>query len=205
MLDSDLDLLETYLDGDLPVSEAEGLWRRLAVEPELIAVLDELRAQRSMRMAAWTSMEPTEQAALALKQRVAGSVRRQRTLDWAYRGARYFTAAAACIVVGFGVGWGAHGAGNAGIGQNTQNVQSIASGGNGTQGNVMPGVATSGGNNTGGYPVAIHDTNGNLIGEPRFDSPQDATQFINALNGLQTKSPPHDLGANVVPVSVEQF
>ena len=36
MNDSDIELLHAYLDGELPVAECEGLWRRLAIEKDLV-------------------------------------------------------------------------------------------------------------------------------------------------------------------------
>ncbi len=41
--EGDIELLNAYLDGELPVPECEGLWRRVAVEPDLAAELDRLR------------------------------------------------------------------------------------------------------------------------------------------------------------------
>lgn len=44
--ENDFELLNAYLDGELPVAECEGLWRRLAVERELMSELDSLRGSR---------------------------------------------------------------------------------------------------------------------------------------------------------------
>ena len=42
--ENDVELLHEYVDGELPVAECEGLWRRLAIERELMGELDRLRA-----------------------------------------------------------------------------------------------------------------------------------------------------------------
>jgi hypothetical protein len=193
-LESDFELLESYLDGELAVSESEGLWRRLAAEPALAAALDELRAQRTGRLALFESLEPTDQAADALCDRIDRSVRRRRNLEWTHQALRYVTAAAACIVVGFGVGWVERGNGlQGGPGQTTPVQQVIAS----NQNNAP-------GGNIGAVPVAIRDVNGNVIAVPQFDSVQQATQFIDDLKTSQTRAQSRDLGSNVVPVSDEQ-
>jgi anti-sigma factor RsiW len=42
--DNDMELLHEYVDGELPVADCEGLWRRLAVERDLMGELEHLRA-----------------------------------------------------------------------------------------------------------------------------------------------------------------
>ena len=42
MTEDDIEILHAYLDGELPTAECEGLWRRLAIERELVSELDRL-------------------------------------------------------------------------------------------------------------------------------------------------------------------
>jgi len=196
MDETDFELLETYLDGQLPMSDAEGLWQRLATDKEMSAALTDLRAQRALRNAIWTQMEPDDAAALAVSRRVSTAMRRQRIMDIGQRGLFYLSAAAACAFVGFRVGWMANAAplGN-----------SVAQGPapSGAQNVAMVNSATAA-----PVQVAIHDQNGNLIGAPRFNTRQEAMDFVNALNATQVAASPlerREPGSNVVPASDEQF
>jgi hypothetical protein len=103
--EQDLELLEEYLDGALAPDEIGRLCARLAAEPALSAELDELRAARATRAAVWTSLEPSEADAMRFAARVAGAARRQDR--WSRVGvyARFGSAAAACLLVGFFLGW----------------------------------------------------------------------------------------------------
>jgi hypothetical protein len=106
--DNDLDLLETYLDGELPVADAEDLWRRLAAEPPLAAALDELRAERSDRLSVWESLEPSDAKITKISQRVKSATRRQDLIDWSLRGLQYTAAIAACLMFAI-AGWSMRG------------------------------------------------------------------------------------------------
>jgi hypothetical protein len=65
----------------------------------------------------------------------------------------------------------------------------------------------------GAFQVAIRDPSGNVIATPRFDTKQEAIDFVSALNTEQTRTAPaavetperRDMGQNVVPASDEQF
>jgi anti-sigma factor RsiW len=171
----DLEILETYLDGELPMSEAEGLWRRLAAEPELSAALDELRASRAIRMSTWESAEPTDLETVVLVNRVKSAVRRRRGLEGVRRVLVFATAAAACIAIGFNIGWLAH----------------------------VPGPSTVPATDQDLTTVAIHDTNGNLLGTQKFNSAPEAHEFVHYLNAQSQEQ--RDPSQNVVPVSDEQF
>jgi anti-sigma factor RsiW len=193
--DTDLEMLETYLDGQLPLPLAEDLWRRLSQEPELSAEMDELRAQRAVRQAIWQSMEPDDVAADAMVRRVSSSIRSRRFMQQAQRWLTVAVAAAACVVVGFQLGWIEHGNGIIGASP-AHGVQQVAQ---------TPQAAHA-------YQVAIKDQNGNLIGTQRFDTQQDAVNFVNFLNTPQTAQSPTvtpmgrpNPGENIVPAADEQF
>jgi anti-sigma factor RsiW len=183
--ETDLELLETYLDGELPMSEAEGLWRRLAVEPELSAELDQLRADRADRALVWAKHEPDDAAAEAVSDRVSAAVHRRRWIEGIRRTLVYATSAAACIVVGFQIGWFERG---------PMMAAPMA----------QSGLASA---QSAGVPVVIRDVNGNVIGTPVFASQRDVGQFYRDVNDLQQVSPQQDRESNqnVVPVSVEQY
>jgi anti-sigma factor RsiW len=181
--DTDLELLETYLDGELPMSEAEGLWRRLAKEPELSAELDQLRADRATRSSMWESCEPDEDAARLIVGRVSASVARRRWVEGLRRSMVRVAAAAACILIGVQIGWMEHHPEQATQGQQLMSQVSPA-----------------------GLLVPIHDDRGNIIGVPVFQSPQEASQFTRDVNALQTQpQPEHESNQNVVPASDEQY
>jgi hypothetical protein len=112
--DQDIELLETYLDEALDAGEIKPLRDRLLVEPELAAELDELRAQRAMRQAVWLAMEPEPVVADRLTWRIQGAMHSQgkvaarESIRWQLP--RVGSAAAACLVLGFFIGWaGRHG------------------------------------------------------------------------------------------------
>jgi len=175
MNETDLELLETYLDGELPMSEAEGLWRRLAIERELSAELDRLRASRASRIEIWGSGEPTDLETAIFVNQVKNIIRKRHGLETVRRALIYVTAAAACIAIGFNIGWVAHVPGPASVAQS-----------------ASPDLSA----------VAIHDTNGNLVGVQRFATPQEASDFARDLNTSPQSQ--RDLGQNIVPASDDQ-
>ena len=70
LTDTDLELLDAYLDDTLSADEVEELEVRLAVESDLAAALSDLRAQRAARSAVWRALEPSQ----ASSKRFAASV-----------------------------------------------------------------------------------------------------------------------------------
>src|SRR4051812_37278011 len=103
--DEQLELLESYIDGELPAEDEDALRRRLETEPALAGALEGLRSERDVRMQVWASYEPTQ----ASVQRVVAHVgqRIDQHNAWAYRLSHWRVplATAACILIGFGVGW----------------------------------------------------------------------------------------------------
>jgi hypothetical protein len=55
--DSELQLLELYLDDALATDEVDALDQRLRREPRILSALDQLRAQRVARSAVWRALE----------------------------------------------------------------------------------------------------------------------------------------------------
>jgi anti-sigma factor RsiW len=129
--ETDLQLLEEHLDGELSPADTAQLRQRLIDDPALSAVLKQLQSQRSLRQAAYRSMEPSEITAQQLQWRVRGAMlgQRQQTAQitaenatgqtsqktsqsisarssrWGqWQIARFGSAAAACLVLGFFAG-----------------------------------------------------------------------------------------------------
>lgn len=103
--EQDLELLEEYLDEALSSADASRVQMRLAYEPQLAAMLDELRAQRATRAAMWSSLEPSDANVKQFTAKVKVAARKQ---DMWYRvghAARFGSAAAACLLVGVFIGW----------------------------------------------------------------------------------------------------
>jgi len=197
--ETELDLIETYLDGELPMSEAEGLWRRLALEPELTAALDELRTDRALRINVWEQCEPAEAAAITVSRQINSAIGRRRVWESARRGAFYVTAAAACMLIGINIG--------------RQQGLITPAAPNGISQNVAQNVAMNsnvGNANTSAVPVNILDGSGRIVAMPSFQTMQEANNFARQFNNPNS-SPVRtvssgDAGQNVVPVSdVTQF
>jgi hypothetical protein len=104
-----LEQLEAYLDGALAPDEVERLNVRLATDPELAEVLDELRGERETRALVWRANEPSPAQANAFADRVITTARRnsRREFNWGRLGrfAQFGSAAAACLLLGFFCGW----------------------------------------------------------------------------------------------------
>ena len=103
--EQDLELLEEYLDGALTPDEAERVRGRLADEPAFAAALDESREQRETRTAVWDTLAPTEAQAQAFATKAISAAHRTERWRHVNRYARFGSAAAACLLVGFFAGW----------------------------------------------------------------------------------------------------
>ncbi len=168
--ETDLELLEAYLDGELPPEQLGQLRLRLAAEPVLIAALDQLRSQRALRMQVWRQMEPETSVAEDVLSRLhASSSRPVRSRSW--RVVQYISAAAACIVVGFTVGWIGRGrtpvpADMAGTSVNPGGMQFVNQ-------SAAPRFAAPG-----SYQVVVTDDAGHPVAVRKFNSLEDARRFI---------------------------
>ena len=102
-----VDLLETYLDGELDETEAAAVRARLADEPAYAAALQRLHAERTARAAAFDWVERHEidaDAAGRVVKNVGQSVLREQSRGippWA----KLVGGMAACVLVGFGLGY----------------------------------------------------------------------------------------------------
>lgn len=175
--EADIELLETYLDGELSPHEARELEERLQRDPRLAMELDELRAERAMRAAVWHHLEGDDRTVAQVQSNLDRALLREQVREATWRrrsGAlRWVGAAAASIVIGIGLGW----TGRALMDDNrTAPGPSLASG-------PAPAVTVEGG----GYRVALTDEAGNIVAVQRFDSLEAARQFTVDLRQWQQR------------------
>jgi anti-sigma factor RsiW len=183
--ETDLELLETYLDDELSAGDGDALRRRLASEPALAQAMDQLRQDRELRQLAFGTMEPAERQTMSASETIARSLRQAATREVAWtsrlRILRQVSAAAACIVVGLLVGWFAR--------SNTEATQ--ATGGSDNGAIVFSGANDSGATarpvSTGGFNVQITDDAGRVLAVQHFDTLSEAREFSNDLSRWQTR------------------
>jgi anti-sigma factor RsiW len=157
-----LERLETYLDGALSPDEVAALRGRLEREPFLTAALDQLRAERAVRVSAFATMEGDD----ALAGRLISQAR-SRVPEAPGRGRwgaalRYVVAAAACLCIGFVAG---------------QLIEKL----NHT---TLPFTPVS---QESSYRVAITDDAGRVIAIQKFESMDEATEFSEDLRRWQER------------------
>ena len=109
--DADLELLETYLDGESSPAETAALRVRLGADAALVDALSAAESARAVRSAVWHGMEPDAAAGDRLLWRVRGALAERsvptvkRRFGWdTWRSAGFGSAAAACLLVGFMTG-----------------------------------------------------------------------------------------------------
>ena len=103
--DQDLELMEQWLDGELPEGQTEALRARISSEPEMGQVLDRLRGDRHMRSQIFAALEPTNHDVDALINNVRGAVRKEEVWAWRYRALRQVSGIAAAVAMVFTAGW----------------------------------------------------------------------------------------------------
>ena len=155
MSDEELELLETYLDGALALPEARRVERLVAREPAWAEALEQLRAERGLRQAAWASFEPDGSLAdRAGRDVVRRAVQAERAAR-AARFARRALAVAACLLLAFAGGWAARG-----------------------YVSPAPTLARE-------FQVALTDERGNIIAVQHFSDPRQARQFAEDVGRWQ--------------------
>lgn len=183
--ESDLELLEAYLDDGLSDQDLARVALRLSKEPELAAELERLRGEREMRKAVWASLEPREAEVEHLLGRVDEAVRRRAWWERQARWGRWGAAAAACIVFGFTTGW--FGRGPAAVDPMVQRptgpVPQVAGtgGGGGDPGRLI------GSRGSQMYQVQLTNDSGQVIAVQTFDSLEKARAFAADLQSWQDR------------------
>jgi anti-sigma factor RsiW len=165
--EQEIELLESYLDDALDMGEVEALRARLASDPEWVAALDQIRAERALRKELFAALEPNDEAVAALVSSVQTSIGRRRRLAVWLHPMRYVAAAAACLVLGF-VGRGFLDRPHPAVDQASKSgvdVQRVAS-----------------------YQVTLRDEAGNVVAVQRFDSIDKAQEFAADLARWQARS-----------------
>ena len=186
--ETDLDLLQQYLDGALLGIELEEVRRRLRVEPQFDEALKASRADREARRAVWQSMEPGDDEVARFIRSFTVRARKSDMVLRLGRFSRFIGAAAACIAMGFLAGWLGRGKPASGPATAGLNVASM------THAN---GQAPT-------FQVALTDDAGNVVAVQKFSRLEDAREFANDLvqwqmrrRAMSTEDPAS------VPVSAE--
>jgi anti-sigma factor RsiW len=176
--DDDLDLLESYLDDALSATDVERLDRRLTGELELSGALDQLRRERAARIAFFQSQTPDQPVSDRFANNVIVSLhRRERQLTFV-RGGRIAGALAACLFIGFAVGWIEHGGA-------VPHSQIAAPTDKHPDARLV--VHSPKPAEAGQFQVAILDENGKVIALQRFNKIEDARQFADDLAQYQVR------------------
>jgi anti-sigma factor RsiW len=160
--ETDLELLENYLDDALENAQVEALRARLTDDQDLRAAMEQIRHERATRKAFFTTLEPDDATAEALAARIRASIQQRRRFASIAAPLRYLAAAAACVAIGFfarGFFDRPHSANEA------QNA---------------PITAT--------YQVTLRDQSGKVVAVQRFDSLQKAQEFAADLARWQSHS-----------------
>jgi anti-sigma factor RsiW len=185
--DNDMELLHEYVDGELPVADCEGLWRRLAVERDLMGELEHMRADHAVRTMVWNSLEPEESTVARLEAKIMRATRREDFMSWGGNILRIAASAAALILFGFSVGWMGRDrySGVPVVSHSSQNTSQMAST------DIAPAAMK--------YNVYVRNPSGKLVTVEQFDSLEEAQQFKHDFEAAQSSPNGNDL--NVVQTS----
>jgi hypothetical protein len=184
--ENDIELLHAYLDGELPTAECEGLWRRLATERELMAELDQLRADCSMRSMVWQSLEPNDGSVARIEALVMRAARRDDIMGWAFNGLRIVASVAALVLFGFFVGW---------VGRDRMYATPVT----GLSSNTSQVVSAGNMQMSPEWNVEMRNTEGKIVKVFTFKSEQDARQFLSDLANHSSPANPGDSSAGPNP------
>lgn len=180
--EQDLELLESLLDGEAAEDVAAMLRRRIASEPALALAIAELRAQRDARRDSWQQFEPSEIEVNRLVASVRSAVRKDEVWTRRLGALRYVSGAAACLMLGFIFGRYIPGEEY----ERTNGVMfSTPRGGVQEVMDQRPSHAVSG---SGGYKVLLTDSYGNVLGEQRFGTFDEAREFTKDLGRLNRRN-----------------
>lgn len=174
----DLEQLDSELDGSLPSRESAELRARVGQDLLLAGAQDELRAERAARSTLWASLEPTEDEAGILADRIlaAAAQPRGRTSAASWTAWRRFSAIAACILVGFATGWAAHS----------------------RRATVAQNHPSTGAQPTGSFEVALTDAHGHEVAVQQFDSADKAREFARDVRQWQERAIKVRMGTPVI-------
>ncbi|HET6251078.1 MAG TPA: hypothetical protein VFE47_25550 [Tepidisphaeraceae bacterium] len=187
--EADRNLLEAYLDDALSAWWVQRLDTRLTEEPLLARELDELKAQRAARIAAFNAIAPSEAEAGEFAGAVLASLDRRRRKTSMIRYVRLAAGVAACLVVGFAVGWAGRGRAVA-----TRQVADThasptvpASTPTHVHNDAHLVIHSPKAPEPGQYQVAILDAEGNVVALQHFSKLEDARQFADDLGQFELR------------------
>lgn len=158
-----IELLEQYLDGALEPAAAAALEARVSADAALRRALEQLRLERDLRVRVFASLEGDDRDANAAAERFAASVTRRESMRRLARMARFAAAAAAVVLIGFGIGW----TGRSALQPAPAPIAPVA------QGETAP------------YRVAVTDARGNVIAVQSFPSIEEAQRFSRDVQDWQ--------------------
>jgi anti-sigma factor RsiW len=180
--ENDIELLHAYLDGELPTAECEGLWRRLAIERDLVAELDGLRADHALRSMVWRGLEPDEVSVARVEAEVMRASRREDIMGWVHNALRITASAAALILFGFSVGWMGH--------DRAHGITPLPSPNSGSSTiNTASSPLGGGGSASAKVAVQIKDRTGKVIAVKEFDNMDEAQRFVRDVQAAQSAAP----------------
>jgi anti-sigma factor RsiW len=182
--ETDLELLETYLDGELSPGEVAMLRPRLSAEPELAAAMDQLREQRQLRQHVFclceAEAEVSDDVAVGnVSRAVRAAITRDIVWSGRMRTLRQVSAAAACLIVGLLVGWFARG---------STPVEPTVRPSGIVRGPTIPSNSNAAlVNRAGGFNVQLTDDTGRVLAVQHFDSLDKAREFSDDLFKWQAR------------------
>ena len=193
--DTDLELLESYLDESLDVHDIEALRARLAADPHLAAALRQLRDDRTLRLSVLTAFEPDPAALDAFTTRLLRSVKNipAPRRSW-LQPLRYAAAAAAFIAIGF-------------FARGLLDLREVSGGSSlGTSGRIVDlrnNNATPHLQEITVYQVTLRDDAGKVVAVQRFDSLDKAQEFAADCSRWQSRN--ERLASNHFVVTADRF
>ncbi len=215
--ETDLELLEEYLDGAMEAVAASRLQDRFKHEADLASALLELKSQRAVRTTVWQTIEPSEIDAQQMVWRVRGAMLSARTeqsmteqsmteqsmpasspairpwVNWwnQWQLSRVGSAAAACLVLGFFLGRVGH---NPAVlpSRPSEARTNIASDGADSNTIAVNDINPPPASTPAGSKIMVPITNeyGKVVAWQSFDNPDQAKNFTEDFHSTRAESAP---------------
>ena len=201
----EIERLEELLDGEMPDAEASALRARIASEPALSVAFEQLRVERDIRRQMWRALEPGDAQVVSLVSNVRTAVRKDELRTKRSRALRYVSGLAACLLLGFLFGRFVPFGDAASRDRGTGVIFDNSSSGTGAM-EVMNNANRAGRQPApGGFKVLLTDNYGNVLGEQRFNSFDEAREFTKDLGSMQRRNQqsPRNAGNDVMLIKGE--
>ena len=199
LTETDYETIEAFLDGEMSDDELSAVRSRIDRDAAFAAAVDEASASHQLRAAVWPSLEPSNAEVQRLQWRIEGAMAAENRPavaknNWSiWRLTRIASAAAACVVVGFSVGWigrGSHQSTPVVVSSPSSLDGSIAS--NDTPGTFTPTGTVAPVMNNGNFNVPVTDDYGRVVAWQPFRSNTDAAKFVEDLHKANAVRPADD-------------